>query len=436
MAKYLWFMSRKVLFTIFLTILTLITPTASFAAPKAGATCPKAGKAENLGNKRFTCIKSGKKLIWNKGVPKKSSVAPTAQPNPTDATPTPAATPAASDSKVKWPIPTQRPVSIEDLYSNRLGVAYAAWSNTAKVMNSSSPKVPPFEVLIGPNSVPWHKNYKEIIESVSKAIPNQILPKKVNIIYYNFSDLGWAESQMRKLVSADEYSEMDRSEGGALVSSNCQQQLQNCLGAKAKTLQNNEQAFLLMGVSNQVGMFEKDGGKYGSPGEEEANRKGMILAHEYFHTLQIGPMSFSRNLQRGDWPPAWIQEGSATFMQNATINSSSYENYMEYRKASLGGLIERAGMQEDFIVQFLNRKNWVSNPDWGGVSPDWSYQLGARVMEILVALKGPESTVEIFNLMSKKSGFESSFKSAFGFDFDTAVPIIAKTLAANWKEGL
>ena len=59
-----------------------------------------------------------------------------------------------------------------------------------------------------------------------------------------------------------------------------------------------------------------------------------------------------------------------------------------------------------------------------------------RITEILVALKGPESTVEIFNLMSKKSGFESSFKSAFGFDFDSAIPTIAKTIAANWKDGV
>ncbi|CAN2207098.1 M6dom_TIGR03296, M6 family metalloprotease domain [Candidatus Nanopelagicaceae bacterium] len=79
-------MSRKALFTIFLTILTLITPSASFAAPKAGASCPKAGKSENLGNKRFTCIKSGKKLIWNKGV---SVAKPLVAPSTPSPTPTP-----------------------------------------------------------------------------------------------------------------------------------------------------------------------------------------------------------------------------------------------------------------------------------------------------------------------------------------------------------
>jgi M6 family metalloprotease-like protein len=68
-------MSRKVLLTIFLTFLALITPSTSFGAPKTGAVCPKVGKTEDLGSKRYTCVKSGKKLVWNKGVslPKQAS---------------------------------------------------------------------------------------------------------------------------------------------------------------------------------------------------------------------------------------------------------------------------------------------------------------------------------------------------------------------------
>ena len=38
------------------------------AAVKAGAKCTKAGNAEVVKGKTFTCIKSGKKLVWNKGV--------------------------------------------------------------------------------------------------------------------------------------------------------------------------------------------------------------------------------------------------------------------------------------------------------------------------------------------------------------------------------
>jgi M6 family metalloprotease-like protein len=55
-------------------ILALITPSTSFGVPKAGTACPKVGKTEDIGTKRYTCVKSGKKLIWNKGAssPKQS----------------------------------------------------------------------------------------------------------------------------------------------------------------------------------------------------------------------------------------------------------------------------------------------------------------------------------------------------------------------------
>jgi hypothetical protein len=37
------------------------------AVVKAGAKCTKVGVTASVGGKKFTCIKSGKKLVWNKG---------------------------------------------------------------------------------------------------------------------------------------------------------------------------------------------------------------------------------------------------------------------------------------------------------------------------------------------------------------------------------
>ena len=56
----------------------------AFGAVKAGATCSKAGVISNSGGKKFTCVKSGKKLVWNKGVVMTSSTpsqAPSAAPS-------------------------------------------------------------------------------------------------------------------------------------------------------------------------------------------------------------------------------------------------------------------------------------------------------------------------------------------------------------------
>lgn len=68
----------------------------STAATKAGASCSKAGKISISGGKKYTCIKSGKKLMWDKGVatkpaPKKTPTA-AASPSPAAASPSPSPT--------------------------------------------------------------------------------------------------------------------------------------------------------------------------------------------------------------------------------------------------------------------------------------------------------------------------------------------------------
>ena len=50
-------------------IATLLAPMqANAASAKAGASCPKAKATQIVGSKKFTCVKSGKKLVWDKGV--------------------------------------------------------------------------------------------------------------------------------------------------------------------------------------------------------------------------------------------------------------------------------------------------------------------------------------------------------------------------------
>lgn len=55
-------------------------PQANAATAKAGATCPKLKATSIVKGKKFTCIKSGKKLVWDKGVLVKATVT---KPSPT-----------------------------------------------------------------------------------------------------------------------------------------------------------------------------------------------------------------------------------------------------------------------------------------------------------------------------------------------------------------
>ena len=86
--------------------LALLASTPAFSAVKAGATCKKIGTTKVSKGKTYTCIKSGKKMVWNKGVAIKS------------ATPTP--TPVSSISPTPTPVssisPTPTPTPFQDNY--------------------------------------------------------------------------------------------------------------------------------------------------------------------------------------------------------------------------------------------------------------------------------------------------------------------------------
>ena len=69
------------LFVVFMMVSSLNVTVAS-ENPKAGALCPKIGLTKIYGGKKFSCIKSGKKLLWNRGIVVKASVNPTPSPTP------------------------------------------------------------------------------------------------------------------------------------------------------------------------------------------------------------------------------------------------------------------------------------------------------------------------------------------------------------------
>ena len=79
--------------------LSLVTAQISVAAVTPGAKCSKAGAISTYNGKKYTCVKSGKKLVWNKGVA-------IAKPLPVvSPTPTPSATPTPTPSATPTPTP-------------------------------------------------------------------------------------------------------------------------------------------------------------------------------------------------------------------------------------------------------------------------------------------------------------------------------------------
>lgn len=87
----------------FIALALFLAPMSAIAAVKAGDSCKKAGTTATANGKKYSCIKSGKKLIWNKGVA-------IAKPVPV-VRPTPVPSPTPTETSTPNPTPTPTPTS-------------------------------------------------------------------------------------------------------------------------------------------------------------------------------------------------------------------------------------------------------------------------------------------------------------------------------------
>lgn len=77
-------MGKRALSTLLaITVCLAPFPQANAVTAKAGAKCTKIKTTSIVKGKKFTCIKSGKKLVWNKGVLVKAAVT---KPKPSNST--------------------------------------------------------------------------------------------------------------------------------------------------------------------------------------------------------------------------------------------------------------------------------------------------------------------------------------------------------------
>ena len=107
----------------------VVTPPAS-AAVKEGAACKKAGQSSTVSGRKFTCVKKGSKLVWNKGVAVKSAptASATASASAASAAPAMSATPMATKSAEpsKSAAPASTGYTMERVKAN--GTSSSCWT--------------------------------------------------------------------------------------------------------------------------------------------------------------------------------------------------------------------------------------------------------------------------------------------------------------------
>ncbi len=353
-------------------------------APVSGSKCKKIGKTQVFNGDSFTCKLKGKNRIWIKTKKQQLDL-------------------------------VKAPTGFDNLYENRKGISRTAWQRVRTNITTSISKVGQLEILTGPNTIPFFDDYPLVTSLVSRAFPNHLEPEKTLVIRYKYVDLEWAEKIVREKLSNGDYLDLERKENGGLVSSNCDQEKRDCWGAKQQTAFSSRVSIILQGVRNSDDPNDATG--------KMRFYSGMLEAHEYFHALQRIPIMGKSSL----WPHAWYREGSAEWIQNATINYNNFESYQQYMVLDCEHLCLH--LKEQDIAEFLqtSRENVILDK----FEPWLNYSLGSWVIESLVSLKGPDVMLDMYVDMGKGLTFDQAFSNLFGVEWSYAIPILAKTIYAN-----
>ncbi len=345
---------------------SILTPPA-FSAPKAGAKCSKVGSTSSTSSKTYTCIKSGKKLIWNKGVSKSTA---------TKSTPAPALT------------PVEIAISIDNL--DLKGVPQKAYENVEAVLKTRprTTYTPTFLLSPGVNQARVDQEISGLNRAIDLWQP-YFLPDKFQVVYVVTGDEEWLENKSREMSLSSMVPPGDTWTIWMKKSSNC--------------------GFAMAGSGNGIPTFVQCLGRPYGGGNRQTG------PHEYTHLFQEGVGQISKAYQI-----PWYTEGSASFF-GWTLGFYPYQATSSERIDWLNNLYRNMGpeaksdLSSKDLVKFKSRMRSLNRE---AVNSSTSYWAGGLATEVLVALYGFDKFVDLTKNLASTSSMSDLLIKTYGFDED------------------
>ena len=371
---YRYRMLRTRVFLALLLALSLISaPT--FAAVKAGAKCAKAGATATTGGKKFTCIKSGTRLVWNKGVAIKA------------AAPKPLPTPSPTATVTSTPTPTPTPTQIN----------FVPWGTDVDSKTLSDIAQQKFQLWVKERSG-QPKNHTQQVQENKNTNRIELLKKSDDLSAQLFSS--YFKQGSITIIGANESWTLEQLAKSGWVVDKCADQYMPGV------------ALCLEGTKYQGYVITSDSFYDArNPGRDGA----ALLAHEYFHLVQANLIG-SRDLFRtksGDPQtakafPAWFAEGTAEFVGYSVGALSQNASYWDGRPTALSYAPPGESTNRNSIADYEIRTCC------GNGTPTYPYNIGHVATEYIVASVGFQKLLDIFVDYGKTNDFEKSFQSVTG----------------------
>lgn len=343
---------RKFLGLLLTSTLLLIPP--AFGAVKAGASCKQLGLKTTSGNATFTCIKSGKKLVWGKD--KATTSAPKVSSSPL---PSVSPKPTPSNSQVD--------------YYEKFGAKGPIYKYLDLVTADIRAK-----------TIETNSNLSTFVE-----LPND----------------PFGQAALRRIRSAaDRWRVLSpQFQNPTIVIANTDKYLKDFSDLNCPQLyQNTIWGGASIGCIKFIGIYLP-----GTAGWHPASVK-MSPAHEVFHNVQ---MSYSQG-KNWNYLANWFMEGSATVMGtvSATIdeNSIHYDTQIgpdNYTRANCANILNLWESNKNSIIQEIDH-NLTNHCEYG---------LGRIMVEYLIyKSQNTSGLLAVYSDIANGTSMIDSFKKNFG----------------------
>jgi len=389
----------------------ILAPVNAIAAVKAGDLCKKAGSTATASGKKFTCVKSGKKLVWNKGVAIAKQV-PSATPTPTPSpSPTVYVAPTPISTPTPAPIVEKAPTGFADLVENYRGIPEVVWKEAQSLSESGSIKTT-FSIEYGPNTKLQEglDNPTIYLERASRLWSAFSQASTTKVFIFNHQDLVWA--QQKNLALGGSWFKPEDLAGNCASASSC--------GAFGGTYRGVGQIF--MGVPVREYLPFNLGFVRGSYG------------HEFSHVIQYSQFASQPALNGYATLPCWFSEGQPQ-VPGQTLGFLTLNDYKLSRESWFNQPAGPLGdYSQDSILKFYSL---------AGVSKDGLcapsirqriYDVGFMTVEALASVKGIESTMQVVVGVSQGLTFNQSFEKVYGISWNEAAPILAKVVSLEFTK--
>lgn len=377
-------------------MLLSVIPQNASAAVKAGLPCSKVGLTSTVSHKKFTCIRSVKKLVWDKGqlvdktaVPASNSPANDSNESSTpfaSKSPSPAATPAATPAAERVSA-----VGIDNLIPS---LVYSRSRQEVADAVAKSNYVNSFlNFNIGPNqSASAVANEKDALNKASRLWADIYQPnEKLEVLWFNFMDINWARDKFKEITGVE-----------FLRAESCTPTY--CGNASAGR------------TGNGPWIYEQ--GLGGSLWNRSTS------AHEYTHLAQT-----SGNAEYWNIAPIWLVEGMAqfygeaigysTFDSNLKTRGEMHRQYcLDFQVANMGDMKTMLAKNDPDTVRKLMQLVEFPSPRHAQSTTSAAYLLGSYGSEVLVSVYGHAAVQDFIKSFGASADWRSNFFRSFGITID------------------